>query len=169
MVVRDRNHPSLIGYTLQNEQVSEAPTDEGVRAAMDLVRALDPTRIIVLQSGFQGREEDIPAPMRRYANGQAFFLPGDTNYYHDGGGGWCGWFDHHTVGGPGLYQDWLYEGPDGYSHASARNDEIVFWGETLGAGSIDNLAAIAAFYTAHPRAGGYHKATHLGLIAALEP
>lgn len=168
MVVRDRNHPSLVAYCLQNEQVPEDPREPGPRAVMEMVRDLDPSRLILLKSGFGGAEGDYPPRWEAYANKQAFYLPGDGTYHCDDGSGWSGWLDRHTVGGPGIYQDWMYEGPDRISHGSANADEIVIWGETLGSGCPDALDAIAEAYAADENLRGYNEHAHKQLTAAYE-
>ena len=65
MVVRDRNHPSVIVWSIGNE-VSEAwrTDDEGVERARELnaiVKALDPTRptMLACQQGFQDKIADV--------------------------------------------------------------------------------------------------------------
>lgn len=65
MVVRDRNHPSVIVWSIGNE-VSEAweKDDEGVNRAKELnsiVKALDPTRptMVACQQGFEGKFGEV--------------------------------------------------------------------------------------------------------------
>ena len=65
MVLRDRNHPSVIVWSIGNE-VSEAwkTDDEGVNRARELnaiVKALDPTRptMLACQQGFQDKIADV--------------------------------------------------------------------------------------------------------------
>lgn len=65
MVVRDRNHPSIIAWSIGNE-VSEAwsDSDEGIdRARMlhDIVKSLDPDRptIVACQQGFRDKFGDV--------------------------------------------------------------------------------------------------------------
>lgn len=65
MVLRDRNHPSVIVWSIGNE-VQEAwdKGDEGVRRARmlhDLVKSLDPTRptMVACQQGFQDKFGDV--------------------------------------------------------------------------------------------------------------
>ncbi|ANY18640.1 Beta-galactosidase [Tsuneonella dongtanensis] len=143
MIRRDRNSPSHVVVGIQNEQVEESALDPAVRDILEMVRATDPTRIVVLKSGFAGAE-NVPEDMRHYADQQAYVLPGDPSYHHDRGDGWSGWWDNHTVGGPGVWQDWIYRSPQDFSHASDNRSEIVFWGEVLGSGSPDPLDCTAS-------------------------
>ena len=168
MVRRDRNHPCLIAFCLQNEQVVEPPGHNGLRDTMAMVREADPTRLVLLKSGFAGDDSNYPPRWAPYANNQAYYLPGDPTLHTDDGSGWCGWWDNHTVGGPGQYMDWLYESPESYSHSSTRGDEIVFWGEALGSGSLDALDAIATEIAKGQASGGYSASAHAELIASYE-
>ena len=158
MVLRDRNHPSLIIYCIQNEQVNVTPDNPYLKEIMELVHHLDPTRIVILKSAWSEAPPKKFGP--EYGKGQAFYLPYDDTYYHDDGTGWCGWYDQHTVGGPGTYRDDLYKGPDNFSHRIDNRDEIVFWGEVLGVGTPDNLGAIKKYYQENPENRGYNEYDH---------
>jgi len=159
MVLRDRNHPSLIIYCIQNEFVKVPPDNPYVKEIMDLVHKLDPTRILLFKSAWSEAAPEKFGP--EYGQGGAFYLPYDDTYYQDDGTGWCGWYDQHTVGGPGIYRDNLYKSPADFSHCSDNKDEIVFWGEVLGVGTPDSLGAIHKFYQENPGIGGYNKLDHL--------
>src|SRR5271165_5117805 len=54
------------------------------------------------------------------------------------GTGYSGWWDYHTVGGPGTWQDDLYVSPKNFSHYSDDYRQIVMWGEMMGSGTADN-------------------------------
>ena len=166
MVLRDRNHPSLVIYCIQNEQVKVPPDNPYVKEIMNLVHKLDPTRIVILKSAWSEAPPSSFGP--EYGQGMSFFLPYDDTYYHDDGTGWCGWYDQHTVGGPGIYRDSLYNSPDDFSHRSDNKGEIVFWGEVLGIGTPDNLGAIHKFYQENPGIGGYNRPDHLEWWAAYD-
>ena len=159
MVLRDRNHPSLIIYCIQNEQVKVLPDNPYVKEIMNLVHQLDPTRIVLLKSAWS--EAPPPKLGPEYGQGEAFYLPYDDTYYHDDGTGWCGWYDQHTVGGPGIYRDSLYKGPNDFSHRTDNKAEVIFWGEVLGVGTPDNLGAIQKFYQENPEARGYNRLDHM--------
>ncbi len=166
MVLRDRNHPSLIIYGIQNEQVKISPDNPYVKEIMDLVHQLDSTRIVVLKSAWSETPPEKLGP--EYGQGEAFYLPYDDTYYHDDGTGWCGWYDQHTVGGPGIYRDSLYKSPLDFSHRTDNKGEIVFWGEVLGVGTPDNLGAIHKFYQQNPGIGGYNRLDHRQWHAAYD-
>ncbi|MBE0478793.1 hypothetical protein IBX65_06725 [Candidatus Aerophobetes bacterium] len=159
MVLRDRSHPSLIIYCIQNEQVNVPADNPYVREIMNFVHQLDPTRIVILKSAWSETAPKKLGP--EYAKGQAFYLPYDDTYYHDDGTGWCGWYDQHTVGGTGIYRDHLYKSPDDFSHRTDNKGEIVFWGEVLGVGTPDNLGAIHKFYQENPETVGYNRLDHM--------
>ena len=159
MVLRDRNHPSLIIYCIQNEQVKVSPDHPYAKDIMDLVHKLDPTRVLLLKSAWSGTPPEKLGP--EFGQRMSFYLPYDDTYYRDDGTGWCGWYDQHTVGGPGIYRDSLYKSPQDFSHRSDNKEEIVFWGEVLGVGTPDNLGVIHKFYRENPGIGGYNKLDHL--------
>lgn len=139
MVKRDRSHPSLVIYCLQNEW----DTSEGGARLLDILarmRELDPSRPIIAKSG-------VPP------EGEYYYLPFEDSVRKDDGTGYSGWRDEHTVGGPGMYVDSLYQSPDKWSHRSDDLRQIVFWGEMLGAGTPDNLQPIVDFYDRTGRTG----------------
>ena len=139
MVKRDRNHPSLIIYCLQNEWDTGADNPR-LADILSRVHDLDPSRPIIAKSG-------VPP------EGQSYYLPFEKAMRKDDGTGYSGWRDEHTVGGPGMYVDSLYEGPDKWSHRSDDTRQIVFWGEMLGAGTPDNLWPIVDSYKRTGRTG----------------
>ena len=125
-MVRDhRSHPSLMIYCVQNEDMPDLHNERIFRILHEM-HAEDPSRTIVLHSG------DHP-PIN-----QAFYLPYDETIYHDDGTGYSGWWDYHTVGGPGTWQDDLYVSPTKFSHYSDDYRQIVMWGEMMGSGTADN-------------------------------
>lgn len=138
MVKRDRNHPSLAMYCVQNEMGIDE--NDPVEPVLRMMHDLDPTRPAVFKSGIA-------------TEGEAYFLPYEDKMRRDDGTGYSGWWDAHTVGGPMVYQDNLYEGPEKWSHRSDNKKEIVFWGEMLGAGIPDNLQPVYDFYRKTGRSG----------------
>jgi len=124
-MIRDhRSHPSLIIYSVQNEI---APDLRNPRI-FNLIRKMhaeDPSRIISLKSG-------IPP------ENQVWMQPYDTTIYYDRGDAYSGWWDQHTVGGPGVWQDNMYKNPEKFTHRSTNEREIVVWGEMLGAAVSDD-------------------------------
>ena len=132
MVRRDRSHPSLIMYCIQNELVANLQ-NQRIYNLMRQMHTLDPSRIVVLKSGAASAAE-------------AYMLPYDNTVYVDNGTGYSGWADNHTVGGPGTWSRSLYTSPTNFSHLSTDQEEIAMWGEMLGAGTPNDHARIVADY-----------------------
>ncbi len=124
-MVRDhRSHPSLILYSVQNEINPDLRNPRVFRIIQQIHQA-DPSRIVMLKSG-------IP-PVN-----QVWMQPYDTTIYCDRGDGYSGWWDKHTVGGPGVWLDNMYQNPQDFTHRSDNRKEVVTWGEMLGAAVPDN-------------------------------
>jgi beta-galactosidase len=131
-MVRDhRSHPSLIMYSLQNEIHPDLKNPRIFRI-LRRVHGEDPSRIVVLKSGFP---ENNPV-------NEAWMQPYDDEMYFDHGDGYSGWWDAHTVGGPGVWKDEMYKSFNEFTHRSTNDKEIVVWGEMLGAAAPDNHAAM---------------------------
>ncbi|MEW6746066.1 MAG: malectin domain-containing carbohydrate-binding protein [Planctomycetota bacterium] len=131
MVRAHRGHPSLVIYCLQNEIHPDLENPRIFRL-LRRIHAEDPSRIVILKSG-------IP-PVN-----QAWMLPYSNDVLIDKGDGTSGWRDEHTVGGPGVWRDELYEDPEHFTHRSTVSGEIVAWGEMLGAAVPDNHTAMLRF------------------------
>ncbi len=153
MVRANRSRPSLAAYELQNE-IHPDLRNPRIARLLRRVHAEDPSRIVLLKSG-------IPP-----AN-QAWMRPYDETVLADGGDGASGWRDEHTVGGPGVWTDALYKGPEDFTHRSLVDKEIVAWGEMLGAGTPDNHAGLVREIK---RRGGrsYDLEDHEDVLAAYE-
>jgi hypothetical protein len=132
MVRRDRSHPSLVMYCVQNED-EEPLGNPCLFYNIRHMQELDPSRIIVQHSGI-GVTNEIAA------------LPYQQELLCDDGTGYSGWADQHTVGGPGVYQDAMYQNPMNFSHASTNQREIVVWGEMLGCATPGDYEAITDWY-----------------------
>jgi beta-galactosidase len=131
-MVRDhRSHPSLVMYSLQNE-IHPDLRNPRIFRLLRRVHGEDPSRIVVLKSGFP---ENNPV-------NQAWMKPYDDSVYCDRGDGYSGWWDAHTVGGPGVWKDELYLSGSDFTHRSTNGKEIVVWGEMLGSAAPDNHAAM---------------------------
>lgn len=157
-MVRDhRSHPSLMLYCVQNE-IHPDLHNSRVFSVLRRIHEEDPSRIVVLKSGFPSGSPGInQAWMESY---------GDV-VHHDSGAAYTGWWDDHTVGGPGVWQDEMYKGPDDFTHRSANEREIVMWGEMLGAAVPDNHARIVAEIK---RSGGtsYDLKDHTEILASYD-
>lgn len=167
MMRRDRNHPSLVIYILQNESVDIQPTDPRMIRIMQHMRFFDPSRVIVNQSGLSD-VENANEMMRQFAGGVAYYLPHDNNYYRDDGSGFCGWWDQHTVSGPTVYIDSLYNNPKDFKFYSSNNREVVLWGETTPSPAPDDLAWIKSYFDADSLRDGFTRREHLALYDAFD-
>jgi len=147
MVRRDRGHPSLIMYSMQNEGMGNDLRNPRVYRILREIHALDPSRPIILHSGV--------GPNR----GQCLMLPySDTITYSNQNDLWAGWRDQHSVGGPGNWIDSLYTDPTAYSQKTPDNGKgaISMWGEMLGVGTPDNFEGLVdSFDKDHPTGYDY--------------
>jgi beta-galactosidase len=139
MVKRDRSHPSLIIYCLQNE-INPDLSNTRIFNIMRKVCQIDPSRILLLKSG-------VP-PIN-----QVWMLPYDEKIMLDDGTGYSGWWDMHTVGGPQNYVDSLYKDPNDWTNKSDNKKEIVVWGETMGVGTPDDHEKIVKWYEQRKKTG----------------
>lgn len=117
MVKRDRNHPSLVIYSMMNEGGdSRLDKLELELAAMKDMHALDPSRIILRVSAWAKGD---------YIDDQTkiHYRPFDDTVY------WNGWYDYHRAGGPAVWNEGLYKSPEDYYNNTVNNKEIVFFGE----------------------------------------
>ncbi|MCX6150939.1 MAG: malectin domain-containing carbohydrate-binding protein [Ignavibacteriales bacterium] len=124
MIQDHRNHPSLILYCVQNE-INPDLKNPRIFHLIKRMHQEDPSRIVILKSG-------IPP------NNQVWMKPYDDRVYYDSGNGFSGWWDQHTVGGPGVWRDDMYKNPEDFTHRSTNQKEIVTWGEMLGCAVPDN-------------------------------
>lgn len=124
-MIRDhRSHPSLIIYCIQNE-INPDLNNPRIHHLLRRMHEEDPSRVIMLKSG-------IPP------ENQAWMKPYENTIYFDQGNSYSGWWDRHTVGGPGVWQDNMYQNDSTFTHHSDNLKEIVTWGEMLGAAVPDN-------------------------------
>jgi beta-galactosidase len=151
MVRRDRSHPAVIMYCLQNEGGRLDLNNPRIYHIMREMHALDPSRIILLNSGVSAHK------------GEALMLPYSNVITHSSADDiWGGWRDQHSVGGPGNYIESLYTDPTTYSQKTplTGNDDghnaVSMWGEMLGVGTPDNFQKLtASFDAAHPTGYDY--------------
>ena len=138
-MIRDhRSHPSLLLYCVQNEIHPDLRNPRIFRLLRRMHKE-DPSRIVVLKSGF---------PSGNPCN-EAWMEPYSDVVHYDTGDGYCGWWDDHTVGGPGVWRDEFYRSPEDFTHRSTNDKEIVMWGEMLGAAAPDNHASMVRELQTH--------------------
>lgn len=142
MVKRDRSHPSLVGYTIQNESSELDLRNPRIYRVFRKMHALDPSRMILFFSG------GVPKIA------QVRMMPYDEQiYYGSKSQEYAGWRDVHTCGGPCSYMDALYKGPNEFSQKwpDDAKGQIAIWGEALGAATPDNYdRLVKAFDANHP-------------------
>jgi beta-galactosidase len=147
MVKRDRSHPSLIMYTVQNESSELDLRNPRIYRLFREMHALDPSRIIAFYSGGDPKAA------------QVLMLPYSENISYAGTHDpYAGWQDIHTCGGPCNYLDFLYKDPNNYrqKQKSDAHTNINMWGEMLGAATPDNYDQLVhSFDKKHP--DGYEK------------
>lgn len=153
MVRRDRSHPSLVIWSMQNEWAGNLKNPHIYRL-LRAVHRLDPSRILVLKSGD-----------RKYWN-EAFMLPYGNTIYHENGQKYCGWRDEHGAAFNGRqWRDSYYTSPKQYLMRSDDKRQIIMWGEIGGSGITDNHAEVMGYYK---KTGGdsYDMAYHAAMLRA---
>ena len=122
MVKRDRSHPSLVIYCIQNESNEMDMRNPRIYRIFRLMHALDPSRIITFYSGGVPKEN------------QVLMLPYDDNIIEGSQTlAFAGWRDVHTCGGPCNYLDTMYRNPTSYDvrQPEGEHKAINVWGEML--------------------------------------
>ncbi len=117
MVRRDRSHPSMIIYCMQNE-VRDVPDSifQVYKNDMHEAHRIDPSRTIVRTSGWAlGDDIDDQAKLH--------MRPFDTVQYMNG------WYDFHQAVGPHTWMQSFYKSPTDYYAKTNNKKEIVYWGE----------------------------------------
>jgi hypothetical protein len=138
MIKRDRNHPSMVIYCMQNEILHD-PDEFNKRDIRDAHR-MDPTRIIVYSSNA------FEAPYMQGYNGYCPETPAEAKMYmepYDDEIKFQGWWDEHNAPGPGTYIDKKhYSHPGYYYHNTDHKSEIIFYGEEGSIGGPSRLTLI---------------------------
>ena len=145
MVKAYRSHPSVILWSLNNETGASSHNAK-MFYAMNKVHELDPSRIVILKSGF-GPEGEI---MGRPYDKTLYY--GEKSTGHD-----SGWHDIHNEDDEGVYQDYLYQDPTHFKTYTDDKTGIAMWGELGTANSPDDDAATVKWY-ADNNATGYNLA-----------
>ncbi len=145
MVKRDRNHPSLVIYSM----INEAGRDPYANEKQDIRDAhqLDPTRCITFSSQFYPKKYKGGEAPKTPSEGKMFMEPYDTTVYYQG------WWDEHHAGGPGVYRDYFYNGPEDYLRYTNHASEIIVWGEEGAIGSPPRLDLLKTEYQKEEKTG----------------
>jgi len=114
MVLRDRNHPSLIQYNMVNEPGWNP--DEQAKKDMADAHKLDPTRTISYGSGFMSPGIDQPQKLHMFPYSQDQKTVGYTDV-------------HNAGNSPGVYMDNMYTSPSVFRGNERDEKEIFVWGE----------------------------------------
>ena len=141
MVKRDRSHPSLVMYSIQNESSDIDLHNPRIYRIFHRMHDLDPSRIITLFSGGVPKDQVLMLPYS------------DDIRYGSQTINYAGWKDCHTCGGPCNYLDDLYTDPLHFTQRQpdADHKEICIWGETLGAATPDDYDKLVHSFDAnHP-------------------
>lgn len=162
MIKRDRSHPSLVIYNMQNEMLMDP--DEQHHQDMARAHQLDPSRYITFSSHSfhpvffpEYPEGDCP---RDTASAKLFMKPFDHNFHY------FGWWDNHHALGEGTYRDRYYNGPADYNLYSDNADEIVFYGEEGAIHAPQRLDSIIPYINKKGSKGwdsDYLRLSHTGL------
>ncbi|MDR3528548.1 MAG: glycoside hydrolase family 2 TIM barrel-domain containing protein [Rhizomicrobium sp.] len=128
-----RSHPSLIHWTLQNENNADF-ADPTVTAVLEAMRAEDESRIILMNDGMSSPE--IHAA-------QAFYAPYDAKLHRSDREAWGGWWDDHQGAGDQWY-DSFYQDPQHFTYRNSTREQIVEYGEMEGCAVPDNHTMMVA-------------------------
>ncbi len=137
MIKAYRSHPSVILWSLNNETGGDSRNPK-IFYAIQKAHELDPSRIVVLKSGF-GPDGEIMG--RPYVKELAYGDYGGTPAPHD-----SGWHDNHNEDDAGVYQDSLYLNPTNFKCYSKDTNGIAMWGELGTANSPDDDVATIKWY-----------------------
>lgn len=142
MVKRDRSHPSLVQYTMQNEASELDLNNPRIYRVLRRMHAIDPSRIITFFSGGDPRIAQVR--MMPYS---------DEIVYGSKTIPYAGWRDVHTCGGACNYMDAMYKSPNEFTQhwGADSKSQICIWGECLGAATPDDYDKLVhSFDAAHP-------------------
>jgi beta-galactosidase len=155
MIKAYRSHPSVILWSLNNETGANSHNPK-MFYAIKKVHELDPSRIVILKSGF-GPDGEI---MDRPYSTEMFY--GEASTGHD-----SGWHDIHNEDSKGVYQDSLYVSPTEFKTYTDDKAGIAMWGELGTAASPDDDAATVKWYHDN-NVPGYNRAAAETRLAAYE-
>jgi beta-galactosidase len=156
MVRAFRSHPSLVQYTLQNEAGADL-TDPATFAALEVMRAEDKSRTIVLNDG-------MTAPPTSAA--QLWYAPYDPRPYRSDTEPFGGWWNDHQ-GAADQWYDEFYLDPNRFNYNQPQRRALVQFGEMEGCAVPDDHQKTV---TEILRRGGtsYDLADHRAILSAYE-
>lgn len=156
MIKAYRSHPSVLLWTLLNEGGADIH-NENIFKMLREMRALDPSRLVILKSGFGPGGEILGLP---YADNWTY---GDSATGND-----SYWHDTHTCNDyQGVYCDDFYKSPTDHMYYTAETAPIMAWGEMASGASVDNVTQIADWYK-QQNVTGYDRDAAETLSAAYE-
>jgi beta-galactosidase len=132
MVRRDRSHPSLIHYNMQNEADND-PIDEAKQDMRD-AHALDPSRTITYSSGFMGNGSA--------GNNKLHMIMNDSTTQYT-----YGFSDEHNTYNPGSYAETCYVSPTNYFRNTTCSNELTFLGEESSVSMLPRLQKLHDYYS----------------------
>jgi beta-galactosidase len=154
-MVRDhRGHTSLLMYAIQNE-ISVNLHNPRIFHIIRLIHRMDPSRPVILKSG-------IPP------NNQVWMKPYEDSVRFDDGTSYSGWWTQHTVGGPAIWMDDFYQGPEEFTHRADNYREVTMWGEMFGASSTDNHQLMVSQIENSPSGSSYDLQDHKEVLGAYD-
>lgn len=141
-----RSHPSLVGWTLQNEGRTDLTPE--LFAILEKMHAEDPSRCVVANDGFTMRSHQ--AWYEPYGEKlRTSPLPGEPQPADLTVNSAGGWWDDHQAANSDVWVDAHWQGPDNYQWRSKNKGEIVQWGEMEGSAMLDNHALILTQIASH--------------------
>lgn len=155
MIIRDRSHPSLVIYNMHNERGASPRIED--RRQMLMGHELDPSRIMTYNSCNGNNPEGSPDD-----HFKLHLMPYEMEFRN------TGWWDNHHAGGPGVYHDNIYQGPDNYLRMSGNRGEIVYWGEDGAIGTPPRLQLIRDEILSKGRTTGWEAADYLAWYDAYD-
>ncbi len=159
-VRRDRSSPALFLWSLKGEDPN--PPDEDDFRAMEMIRGLDGTRIIVYNGG-RDRTKDDARTNDPLSPAKSMYRPLDPKRYTHG------WWDMHHWNHRG-YRDDYYTNPHNYIRLNiidddpehqVQPDEIIYYGEEGSFGSMMRLQKIREDIFLSGSADGWREREHL--------
>ena len=151
-----RSHPSLIHWTLQNENNANL-ADPAVIRIFEELRGEDESRIILMNDGMSSPE---------FKAAQAWYEPYNPVLHRSDREQWGQWWDDHQGAGDQWY-DRFYVDPEHFTYRNTLRPAIVQYGEMEGCAVPDNHTMMVAEILAR---GGkaYDLADHREILTAYQ-